>query len=66
MAQGTVKWFNDRKRFGFISSEEGNDVFVHASSLGGDLFTLNEGDRVEFEVVEGQKGPKAENVTKIN
>jgi len=66
MAQGTVKWFNDRKRFGFISSAEGNDVFVHASSLSGDLFTLNEGDKVEFEVVEGQKGPKAENVTKIN
>ena len=66
MAQGTVKWFNDQKKFGFISRAEGNDVFVHASSLRDDLFTLNEGDMVEFEVVEGQKGPKADNVTKIN
>ena len=66
MVQGTVKWFNSQKSFGFISREEGNDVFVHASSLRGGLFTLNEGDRVEFEVVEGQKGPKADNVTKIN
>ena len=66
MAQGTVKWFNDQKSFGFISRAEGNDVFVHTSSLSGGLFTLNEGDKVEFEVVEGQKGPKAENVKKID
>lgn len=66
MEKGTVKWFNDRKRFGFISRTEGKDVFVHASSLSGNIFTLNEGDRVEFEIVEGQKGPKAENVVKID
>jgi CspA family cold shock protein len=65
---GTVKWFNDSKGFGFISLEDGSkDVFVHHSAIqGGDEFkTLNEGDRVEFNVVAGEKGPAAENVKKI-
>ncbi len=65
---GTVKWFNDSKGFGFISLEDGSkDVFVHFSAIaGGDEFkTLNEGDRVQFDVVAGEKGPAAENVTKI-
>jgi CspA family cold shock protein len=65
---GTVKWFNDSKGFGFISLEDGSkDVFVHHSGIqGGDEFkTLNEGDKVEFEVVQGEKGPAAENVRRI-
>ena len=65
---GTVKWFNDSKGFGFISLEDGSkDVFVHHSAIqGGDEYkTLNEGDRVQFDVVDGEKGPAAENVTKI-
>ena len=65
---GTVKWFNDSKGFGFISLEDGSkDVFVHHSAIqGGDEFkTLAEGARVEFDVVQGEKGPAAENVTKI-
>lgn len=66
MAQGTVKWFNDAKGFGFIQQEEGPDVFVHFSAIGGDGFkTLSEGDRVEFEVIQGQKGPQASNVVKV-
>jgi cold shock protein len=63
--KGTVKWFNSRKGYGFISSEEGNDVFVHYTALAGDddeYKTLNENDKVEFDVVEGQKGPQASNV----
>jgi len=63
--QGTVKWFNSRKGYGFITSEEGNDVFVHFSAIVGDeseFKSLNENDKVEFEVVEGQKGPQASNV----
>lgn len=66
MQQGTVKWFNAKKGFGFISDEEGNDVFVHFSALQMDGFkVLDEGDKVEFEVVNGEKGPQAANVTKL-
>ena len=64
--KGTVKWFNAKKGFGFISDEEGNDVFVHFSALQMDGFkVLDEGDEVEFEVIEGQKGPQAVNVVKL-
>lgn len=64
--KGTVKWFNAKKGFGFISDEEGNDVFVHFSALQMDGFkVLDEGDEVEFEVVIGEKGPQAANVTKL-
>ena len=61
---GTVKWFNDQKGFGFITPEDGaDDVFVHQSAIQAEGFrSLSEGDRVEFEVVQGQKGPAAENV----
>ena len=63
---GTVKWFNDAKGFGFISREGGPDVFVHFSAISGTGFkSLAEGDRVEFEVVQGQKGPQAADVTKV-
>lgn len=65
LTKGTVKWFNSRKGFGFISSEEGSDVFVHYTALAGDdneYKTLHENDKVEFEVSEGQKGPQASNV----
>ena len=68
MVKGTVKWFNSRKGYGFISSEEGNDVFVHYSALAGDkeeFKTLNENDKVEFDVVQGEKGPQASNVVII-
>ena len=64
--KGTVKWFNAKKGFGFISDEEGNDVFVHFSALQIDGFkVLDEGYEVEFEVVNGEKGPQAANVTKL-
>ena len=65
MAQGQVKWFNDAKGYGFITPEEGGkDLFVHFSALAGDGFkTLAEGAKVEFERVEGQKGPEARNVS---
>lgn len=64
--KGTVKWFNAKKGFGFISDEEGNDVFVHFSALQMDGFkVLDEGDKVEFEVIDGEKGPQAANVTKL-
>ena len=64
--KGTVKWFNATKGFGFISDEEGKDVFVHFSALQMDGFkVLDEGDEVEFEVVNGEKGPQAANVTKL-
>ena len=64
MQEGTVKWFNADKGFGFISIEGGNDVFVHYSSIQGNGFrTLEEGQRVSFEVVQGPKGPQAANVT---
>jgi len=65
VTKGTVKWFNSRKGFGFISSEEGSDVFVHYTALAGDdneYKTLHENDKVEFDVTEGQKGPQASNV----
>jgi CspA family cold shock protein len=63
--QGTVKWFNDAKGYGFISREGGADVFVHFSAIQGSGFkSLAEGDRVEFEIVQGQKGPQASEVTK--
>lgn len=66
MQQGTVKWFNAKKGYGFISDEEGNDVFVHFSALNMDGFKeLKDGERVEFEVTEGTKGPQAANVTRI-
>ena len=65
MLQGKVKWFNESKGFGFIEQEEGNDVFVHFSAIAGDGFkTLAEGDEVEFEIVDGPKGPAAANVMK--
>jgi CspA family cold shock protein len=65
MAEGTVKWFNDAKGFGFIEQDNGPDVFVHFSAIGGEGFkSLAEGERVNFDVVEGEKGPQASNVTK--
>ncbi len=64
--KGTVKWFNAKKGFGFISDEDGNDVFVHFSALQMDGFkVLDEGDQVEFEVIDGDKGPQAANVTRL-
>lgn len=66
MKQGTVKWFNSEKGFGFIEVEGENDVFVHFSAIQGEGFkTLDEGQKVEFEVVDGNRGPQAANVTKL-
>ena len=63
---GTVKWFNESKGFGFIEREDGPDVFVHFSSISGDGFkTLADGQKVEFTVTDGQKGPQAENVVPV-
>ena len=65
MSQGTVKWFNDSKGYGFITTDEGKDVFVHFSAIEGDGFkTLAEGQNVSFDVVDGDKGPQASNVHK--
>jgi CspA family cold shock protein len=64
MVKGVVKWFNEKKGYGFLSQDDGDDVFVHYSSIQGDGFkTLKEGDPVEFEVQAGPKGPQAVNVT---
>lgn len=66
MAKGTVKWFNAEKGYGFISQEDGPDVFVHYSAIQGKGFkTLEEGQAVEFDIVDGQKGKQAENVVKL-
>jgi cold shock protein len=66
MAQGTVKWFNDQKGFGFITQDDGPDVFVHHSAIDASGFrSLSEGDHVEFEVTQGSKGPQAKSVRKL-
>ncbi|MBI4716800.1 MAG: cold-shock protein [Planctomycetes bacterium] len=66
MPKGTVKWFNDTKGFGFISQDEGEDVFVHHSEIKVDGYrTLKEGSKVEFDVTQGEKGPKATNVRPV-
>ena len=66
MESGTVKWFNADKGFGFIEVEGGNDVFVHFSAIVGDGYkALDEGQRVEFNIVQGNRGPHAENVVKL-
>jgi CspA family cold shock protein len=66
MPKGTIKWFNDKKGFGFITNEDGSDVFVHYSGIKGDGFrTLAEGDRVEFEIENCEKGPRAVSVKTI-
>jgi len=63
---GTVKWFNSEKGYGFVTSEEGLDIFVHFTAITGDGFkSLDEGAKVEFEVVEGDRGPQAANVVKL-
>ncbi|HEV2245989.1 MAG TPA: cold shock domain-containing protein [Terriglobia bacterium] len=64
--QGKVKWFNNSKGYGFIGQDDGADVFVHYSAIEGDGYkALQEGDSVEFEIVQGQKGPQADKVTKV-
>jgi cold shock protein len=66
MSEGKVKWFNDSKGYGFIEQDGGKDLFVHHSSIQGEGFrSLAEGDRVSFDVVQGAKGPAAENVRKL-
>ena len=66
MASGIVKWFDEKKGFGFIEQEEGPDIFVHFSGIQGDGFkSLNEGDRVSFDIEQGTKGPAAVNVTVV-
>lgn len=66
MPQGTVKWFSSQKGYGFITQDDGKDIFVHYSAIGGDGFkTLEEGQRVQFEITRGPKGEQATNVTKV-
>ena len=66
MPEGTVKWFNAKKGFGFLEQENGDDVFVHFSAIQTDGFrTLNEGDKVKFDIVDGEKGPSAANVHRL-
>ncbi len=66
MANGTVKWFNEKKGYGFIEQEDGPDVFVHQSAISAAGFkTLKEGERVRFDIVQGEKGPAAANVTMV-
>jgi CspA family cold shock protein len=67
MSEGTVKWFNSRKGYGFIATAEGNDIFVHYSNIASDGYkTLAEGDVVSFDIVQGEKGPRAENVIPVS
>jgi len=67
MAEGTVKWFNDAKGYGFIAQNDGPDVFVHFSAIHGEGFkSLKEGEQVSFDITDGQKGPQAANVIKID
>ncbi len=64
--QGIVKWFNNQKGYGFISQEDGSEVFVHYTGINGDGFrTVEEGQKVEYDVIEGSKGPQAVNVTRV-
>jgi len=66
LANGIVKWFSDKKGFGFIEQEDGGDIFVHHSAINASGFkSLSEGDRVTFDVEEGDRGPSAKNVTKV-
>ncbi len=66
MSEGTVKWFNDSKGFGFIEQEDGPDVFAHFSAIQDEGFkTLEEGQKVSFDVIQGQKGPQASNIVKL-
>ena len=66
MPEGTVKWFNAKKGFGFLEREDGDDVFVHFSAIQSDGFrTLNEGEKVKFDIVDGEKGPSAANVERL-
>ena len=67
MSEGKVKWFNQRKGYGFIATEDGRDIFVHYASISGDGYrTLVEGDAVNFDIVEGEKGLRAENVAHVS
>jgi CspA family cold shock protein len=67
MATGRVKWFNNAKGYGFIARDDGSDVFVHYSAIGGDGFkSLNEGEQVQFDISDGPKGPQASNVVRVS